>query len=225
MKEDNLKIQVYNQKGEVIGEEKLNPQIFGLKVNPYLIHQVIVVQEANKRQPLAHTKTRGEVRGGGAKPWRQKGTGRARAGSIRSPIWIGGGVVFGPRKERVFKKKINKKAKRLALLMVLSDRVENKKLLLVDKLELKEGKTKEMVNILNNFPFKKKKTLIVLGKIDKKIIRASANIPLVKTILADSLNVKDILNHEFIFLTKNSLPVIESTYLKNKNKKIKKEKN
>jgi len=125
---------VYNQQGEKVGQVDLPAELFGVPLNRDLVHQVVVTQMANSRQVLAHTKDRSEVRGGGAKPWRQKGTGRARHGSIRSPIWVGGGVAFGPTKERVFAKKINKKMKRQALFMVLSSKVKDKEIVLLDKI-------------------------------------------------------------------------------------------
>lgn len=143
-----LKIAVYNQKGEQIGDQKLNEAIFGIKINPAVVHQAVIAQLANVRKVLAHTKTRGEVRGGGKKPWRQKGTGRARHGSIRSPIWIGGGVTFGPRKERNYKLKINKKVKQKSIFMALSDKVANSKFILLDVLELPAAKTKEMAKLI-----------------------------------------------------------------------------
>jgi len=144
----SILIKIYNQEAEPVGEIKLSDKVFGVKVNESLVHQAMVTQMANQRQVLAHTKDRSEVRGGGRKPWRQKGTGRARAGSIRSPIWIGGGVTFGPRKERNFKKKINQKMKQKAILMVLSDKVANNNLMILDKLEMKEFKTKMFAEML-----------------------------------------------------------------------------
>jgi len=146
-----IKVKVYNQKAETVGEINLSEKVFNLKINEALVHQALVTQMANQRQVLAHTKGRSEVKGGGRKPWRQKGTGRARAGSIRSPIWIGGGITFGPRKERNFKKKINKKMKQKAILMILTDRVKSHSLLVIDKLEAAEYKTKIFAEILRGF--------------------------------------------------------------------------
>ncbi|MCU0679458.1 MAG: 50S ribosomal protein L4, partial [Planctomycetes bacterium] len=144
----SIKIKVYNQSGEATKEIELNPDVFGVAANPALVHQAYVAQIANERQVLAHTKDRSEVRGGGRKPWRQKGTGRARAGSSRSPLWIGGGVTFGPTKDRNFKKNINRKMKQKALLMALSDRASQNNLFLIDKLEMAEYKTKVFNNLL-----------------------------------------------------------------------------
>lgn len=143
-----IKINIYNQKAEAVGEMELADRIFGVPANQNLVHQAVVAQMANSRQVLAHTKDRSEVRGGGKKPWRQKGTGRARAGSSRSPIWKGGGVTFGPRKERNFSKKINKKMRQKAILMALSDKVASNNLLVLDKLEMDNYKTKVFNKIL-----------------------------------------------------------------------------
>lgn len=142
------KATVYNQEGAIVGSQDLSEEIFGVKPKMAVIHQVVTAMMANRRQVLAHTKDRGEVRGGGKKPWRQKGTGRARHGSIRSPLWVGGGVTFGPTKERNFKKKINDKMRRKAIFMCLSDRVADKKLILLDEIKLDEIKTKRMVELI-----------------------------------------------------------------------------
>jgi len=144
------KAAVYNVKAEKVKDIELNPAIFNVEAKESVVHQVAVAQMANSRVAIAHTKTRGEVRGGGAKPWRQKGTGRARAGSNRSPIWVGGGITFGPRKDRNFSQKVNKKMKTRALFMCLSDKVSNNLLVLLDKLSLENGKTKEVVEVIKN---------------------------------------------------------------------------
>ncbi len=205
---------VYNMKGEVVGEEKLDPDIFDVETKVGLIHQAVLAQAANRRQVLAHTKNRGEVRGGGIKPWRQKGTGRARQGSIRSPLWVGGGVVFGPRKDRNFKQKINKKMKRKALLMCLSDRARDEKIVLIDKLEMDGFKTKKFLEILNNLPNKEKKTLLVLTNNDKKVIKSAANLPYVETTEARGLNVADVLNHNYLMIPVESLRAVEKNLKK-----------
>ena len=142
-------LKVYNQKAEEVGEVKLNDKVFDVDMNQDLLHQAMVAQMSNERQVLAHTKDRSEVSGGGRKPWRQKGTGRARVGTIRSPIWIGGGVTFGPTKNRNFTKNINKKMKRKALLIVLSDKANNENITIMDKLAAKEYKTKPINDMLN----------------------------------------------------------------------------
>jgi len=207
-----LNLPVYNIQGEKTGTIELSEKIFGLKINNDLVYQAITVQMAARRTPLAHTKERGEVRGGGRKPWRQKGTGRARHGSIRSPIWRGGGTTFGPRKEKVFAKKINKKAKRKALLMVLSSKVKDKELVILDKLELKEPKTKLMAEIINKLFKKQVSILIATPKKDENIIRANRNLPYTKTIAANSLNTIDLLSFKYLFLDKEAIKVIEKTY-------------
>ena len=207
-------ISAYNMKGDKVGTVKLPPEIFDVKINTDLIHQAVVAQLANKRQVIAHAKGRSEVRGGGRKPWRQKGTGRARHGSIRSPIWRGGGVTFGPTKERVFKKKINKKMKQKALFMVLTSKVKDDELILLDKLEQKEPKTKLMADILKNVLKKEQEsTLVVIPKKDENIIRANRNIPYTKTLRADSLNVLDLLSFKYLLMPKEAIKVIQDTYV------------
>ncbi|TSC95663.1 MAG: LSU ribosomal protein L4P [Parcubacteria group bacterium Athens1014_10] len=211
-----MKAKIYNQEGKETGEQELNPDIFGLKVKSELIHQAMVAQLANLRQPWAHVKTKGEVSGGGKKPWKQKGTGRARAGSIRSPLWRGGGAIFGPRKEKNYKQKVNKKVRKQALLMCLSDKVNTHKLILVDKLELPEIKTKKMAEILEKLPSKKNKTLIILNKDNKNVIQSSKNIPFVKSVFANNLNIMDLLNYKYVLLPLKGLELLEKTYLPKK---------
>jgi len=208
-----VKVKLYNMEGKVLGEEKLEPSIFNVVVKPGLIQQAVRTIQANSRLGLAHTKIRSEVRGGGRKPWRQKGTGRARVGSIRSPLWRGGGIIFGPRNNRNYSLKMNKKARRKALFMTLSDKVKNKKIILLDKLEINKIKTKAFLKILSKLPVEKT-ILTILPKNDKNIIYSVRNLPYVKTILADSLNVIDILAHEYLIMPRDSLKVISKTYLK-----------
>lgn len=212
-----LELAVYDMEGKEVSKVSLPPQIFGLKVNHDLVKQAVEAQMSQARVPYAHAKGRGEVRGGGKKPWRQKGTGRARHGSIRSPLWRGGGVTFGPRKEKVFAKKINKKMKRQALLMVLSGKVKDDELILLDDLKIEKPKTKEIVEIIKNLKSKIKKvldkgTLIILPKKDDNIIWATRNIPQVATIGADSLNVVDLLSYKYLLIPKQTIEVIEKTY-------------
>ncbi|PKL72367.1 50S ribosomal protein L4 [Candidatus Kuenenbacteria bacterium HGW-Kuenenbacteria-1] len=218
------KITIYNQEGNRVEEQELNSTIFDVKINPEVIHQVIVAQMANARQVLAHTKTRGEIRGGGKKPWKQKGTGRARAGTIRSPLWKGGGIVFGPSKERNFSKKVNKKMKKKALFMVLADKVKSDWMITLDKLELTEGKTKEILKVLENLnklfqsteeeKQKKEKILIVIENKNENLIRATKNISRIGTIRADCLNIVDLLKYKYLLITKKGIQKIEKTYLK-----------
>ncbi len=206
-------VKCYDQLGKVVSQTRLPSEVFGVKVNPDLVHQVVVSQMANRRRVIAHTKSRAEVRGGGRKPWRQKGTGRARAGSIRSPIWRGGGVTFGPTKKRVFKKKINKKMKRKALLMVLSGKVKNNLLILLDKIKIDEPKTKLMAKILEKLQVQGS-CLIALSRMDKNLILAARNFPELETIQAKDLNALDVLNFKYLLLPKDSVKTIEETFLK-----------
>jgi len=195
--------------GEAVGEENLDPALFGIEVKVGLVHQAVIAQLANRRQVVAHTKNRGEVSGGGIKPWKQKGTGRARQGSIRSPLWVGGGVVFGPRNDRNFTQKINKKMKRKALLMCLSDRAKEEKIVLIDKLELDNFKTKKFLEIVNKLPNKEKKTLLVLADNNKKIVKSAANLSYIKTVEARGLNVADVLQHDYLMIPINALRLME----------------
>ncbi len=206
------KVKVYNLTGEVLKEEELNPQVFGIAVKPELVQQVIEAQLANRRQVLAHTKGRGEVRGGGRKPWRQKGTGRARHGSIRSPLWKGGGVIFGPTKERNYTKAVNKKVKQKALKMVLSDKVNHEAIILMENLSINEPKTKKMVEMMKKLPLKDKSTLIILDKKDDNIIRSCRNLPLIDTLPVESLNVVDLLKFEYLLTTVKAIKRIETIY-------------
>ena len=207
------RVNTYNTEGKKIGTAMLPPEIFAIKINTDLVHQVVVAQLANSRQVIAHTKGRSEVRGGGRKPWRQKGTGRARHGSIRSPIWRGGGVTFGPTKERVFKKKINKKMKRKALFMVLTSKIKDDELILLDKLEIKGAKTKPMAEMIENILKKKQKSvLVVIPQKNENIARANKNIPYTKTLRADSLNVLDLLSFKYLLMPEEAIKVIEKTY-------------
>jgi len=209
-----MKITIYDQEGKEAGTTLLPKEIFDVKINPNLIHQVVVSQMANRRKVIAHTKTRGEVSGGGKKPWRQKGLGRARHGSIRSPIWRHGGVVFGPTKEKVFIKKIPKKMKRKALLMILSAKAKNNLLVLLDKLKLEQIKTKLMAEILGKLPSKNESCLIALPKAAKNLILAAKNIPNIKTIQTKDLNTLDLLSFKYLVMPKESIKIIKETFLK-----------
>ena len=209
-----MTIDVYNQKGEKVEKAELPKEIFGLKVNSDLIHQVVLSQQSNRRQNTAKAKGRGEVRGGGRKPWRQKGTGRARHGSIRSPLWKGGGVTFGPTTERNYKKVIPKKMRRKAVLQILSAKSNEDVILILDKIETKKIKTKDMVNALNKLFLQKGSGLIVLPKIDKKIILSVRNIPKTGTIQAKDLNALDLLNYKYVIMPKESINVIKKTFVK-----------
>ncbi len=199
-----MKYPVYNTKGEKTGMIDLPKKIFGVEPNHDTIYQTVVLQMSNRRQKVAHTKDREEVRGGGKKPWRQKGTGRARHGSIRSPIWKGGGVTFGPRNEKSFKKKINKKTKKKALFMVLSKKAKDNFLFVLEDIDLKEAKTKLMVEILKNLNIEKKVIIATLAK-DKNVFMASRNIPKVSIMPVLDLNALDLLSSSYLVLTKEGI--------------------
>jgi len=209
-----MKYQVLNQEGKKIKETLLPKEIFGVKINSNLVHQIVVSQMSNKRAGTAHVKDRGDVRGGGKKPWRQKGLGKARHGSTRSPIWVGGGVSFGPTKEKNFKKKIPKKMRRLALSMVLSTKVNDKSMVLLDELKIEKPKTKIMTEILKNLSCQKGSTLFALSSLDKDVIRATRNIPKTKTIQAKDLNCLDLLNFKFLVMSEKSIEIIKETFFK-----------
>ena len=194
------KVKVYNLSGEVVGEEELAPEVFEIEINPVVVQQVVEAQMANSRQVLSHTKGRSEIRGGGKKPWRQKGTGRARHGSIRSPLWVGGGVTFGPTKARNFSKSVNKKVKKKALAMVLTDKVKHENLILLDELTIAEPKTKLLVELLQKLPSKDKKTMIVLDKKNENIIKSAKNLQKILTENYQALNVVDLLKYEYLLL-------------------------
>ncbi len=237
----SIKIKIYDREAKETGEMQLSDKVFGVAANEALVHQAMRTQMANERQVLAHTKDRSEVRGGGKKPWRQKGTGRARAGSSRSPIWTGGGVTFGPTKDRNFKKNINKKMRQKAMLMVLSDKVKNGRLLILDELKAEEYKTKIMDKTLRNLEglygakpatepkqdktVKKdggeeksknkrtKRSLVVLYDAKSETVKYSGrNLAGVKILYADNINIVDLLTYRNLIATKGSIEKIEKIY-------------
>ncbi len=208
----DLKVKLYNFEGKELGNQDLNADFFGVKVNPIVVQQVVVAQNANSRQVLAHTKGRAEVRGGGRKPWKQKGTGRARHGSIRSPLWIGGGVTFGPTSERNFAQKVNKKVKQQALAMAFSDKVAENRLVLVDTYSLTDPKTKTLASVLQKLPNKNQSTLIVTASVEDNMVKASKNLPRVETIYYGSLNIVDLLKYKYILVNQDLLTKIEKHY-------------
>lgn len=208
-----MKIPVYNSEGKEIEKLELSNAVFALERNDDLIHQVFVSIEANKRQVLAHTKTRGERAGSGIKPWRQKGTGRARVGSVRSPIWRKGGIIFGPRKNRNFGKKVNRKMNSKAIAMVLSGKIKEKELRVIDKLEMPKKKTKAMVKILESLKISGR-ILIAFSDKEKGLRLASQNIDKVANILTDQLNVSDMLNNKYLLMSKESVKMLENKYSK-----------
>ncbi len=195
--------------GKEVGTIELNDGIFDAKINEHLVHMSVVQHLANKRQGTQKAKTRGEVSGGGRKPWRQKGTGHARQGSTRSPQWKGGGVVFAPV-PRDYSFKLNKKEKRAALRSALTSRVKEDKFIVLDELKFDEIKTKQMVRVLNNLNVEK--ALIVIGENDKNIVHSARNLEKVATAQADSINTYDILKYNTVIATKDAVEKIEEVY-------------
>lgn len=209
-----MKVVVYNQEGKESGEMTLPKEIFEVPLNADLVHQVLISQTANKRQVSAHTKTRGEVRGGGRKPWRQKGTGRARHGSIRSPLWKGGGVTGGPRNDKVYEKDIPKKMRKKALYMVLSEKVKNNLLVVLDTMVMENAKTKTMAAMIKKLPASKASRLIAYNNGDKKVFLASRNIAKTGASETRNLNVVDLLNYKYLLISKDGVKEIEKTLTK-----------
>lgn len=205
------KVALYSMDGTAVGDIDLSDDIFGVEVNHHVMHQVVKMQLANKRQGTQSALTRAEVRGGGAKPWRQKGTGRARHGSIRSPIWRKGGVVFAP-KPRSYRYSLPKKVRRLAMKSALSSKVNEEAILVLDSLELKEAKTKEMAKVLDNFNINKKALIVLEGK-NETVERAARNIPGVKLSYVNTLNVLDILNYDNFVITQDAVKKVEEVYV------------
>ena len=199
-----------------MSEVGLNEAIFGLPWNADLVHQAVRVAFANQRPVLASTKDRSEVRGGGRKPWRQKGTGRARHGSIRSPLWRGGGVTFGPTTERNFKLKINKKMAQKAFLTAFSGKAKDNEILILDDLKLSAPKTKEMAKVMSNFS-QIKNALLVMSEQSENVKRAAKNLPNLKVININNLNILDILKYQYIILTKSGIEYLNKKYSKKSN--------
>lgn len=212
-----LTVPVYNQEGQPTGTLDLLPSVFGVRVRPAVLHQAIVAQQANARHAIAHTKTRGEVRGGGRKPWRQKGTGRARHGSIRSPIWVGGGTTFGPRSTRVFALKINTKMRRAALRMALSDKVASKRFVVLEDFTPLEQKTKAAKRVLDAVTThamgsgRRPTALLVLPKERRDAVHSVRNLPRTMPIAAAHLNTHDVVRSEMIVATRAAIAYLEST--------------
>ena len=209
-----MKTELYNVENKPVGTIELPEDIFGAKWKPDLVHQIIEAMRANVRQPWAHAKGRGEVRGGGKKPWRQKGTGRARHGSTRSPIWSGGGVSHGPQKERSYAKKINKKMRRAALFSALSKKLSDHELQVIDALHIAEPKTKMAAKMVSHFREQKKPAslLIIPQAGEKNIYRAARNLKKTKTLDPTSLNVYDILRHKMILIDQRALSSISEHF-------------
>ncbi|MBI5728286.1 MAG: 50S ribosomal protein L4 [Candidatus Magasanikbacteria bacterium] len=200
-------VSLYNQSGVAVGKVALADKVFGLKPKISLIHQVYHALRANARQPWADTKDRGEVRGGGKKPWKQKGTGRARHGSIRSPIWRHGGVTFGPLSTRNYKQKINQKMKQQAVRMCLSGKVAENSLLVVETL-VSDGHTKTLAELRGKLPCDRKTTLLIAPAKDELLLRAAKNIPRVQTVRAGDVNVVDLLHHKYVLTSKAGIDAL-----------------
>ena len=203
------KVSVYNMEGKEVGSMELNDAVFGVNVNEHLVDMAVVQQLANNRQGTQKAKTRSEVRGGGRKPWRQKGTGHARQGSTRAPQWTGGGVVFAPT-PRDYSFKMNRKEKRAALKSALTSRVQENKLIVVDELKFDEIKTKKFAEVLKNLNLDK--ALVVLNENDEKVVMSAKNIPTVKTTQINTINVYDVLKYNTVVLTKAAAESIEEVY-------------
>jgi len=203
------KVAVYDITGAKTGEMELNDSVFGVEVNESVLHQAVVMQLASQRLGTAATKTRGLVRGGGRKPWKQKGTGRARAGSTRSPIWVGGGTTFGPQ-PRSYAFSMPRKQRRLAIKSALTAKLQDGELVVVDSIAFDAPKTKNVIDMLNSFNTTSKKNLIITGEMLENVEKSARNIPGVKAIpAASSLNVYDLLYHDKVFVTKDAITRIE----------------
>lgn len=214
-----MNTKVYSQKAEPLHDLDLSEKVFGVTVNQDLIHQALLAQQGNERQNLADTKDRSEVSGGGKKPWKQKGTGRARAGSSRSPIWIGGGVTFGPTSDRNFSKKINKKMRQKALAMVLSNKVANNALVVVDNLDLAEFKTKNFETVLKAIETKilkdERRDVLVMSDVKNEKLKYSArNLTGVTVINLENINIVDLLKSRYLVATEAAIKNLETQYSK-----------
>jgi large subunit ribosomal protein L4 len=207
-----MKITVYNQSGEEVGKMDLEDRVFGIEPREELVHKAVIAQLASKRSASASTKNRAAVRGGGAKPYRQKGTGRARQGTIRAGHYRGGGVIFGPTPERNYSKKIPAKARRLALNSCFSDKVRNYRLKVLDKIDFSEYKTKAVLEILRNLEIESSKVLFVVDEKNGYFSKSAANIPGVKVLYAGSINVYDLLYNDYVVLTREAAGKIGEVY-------------
>ena len=202
-------VSVYNTDGKEVEKIDLSDNIFGVEINETLVHKAVVAHLANRRQGTQSALTRSEVRGGGKKPWRQKGTGHARQGSIRAPQWTGGGVVFAP-KPRDYSQKMNKREKQIALFSVLTSKVQDDKLIVVDSLDMETPKTAAFVKVLGNL--KAEKALVVTNEKNDNLVLSARNIPDVKTVPTNAINVYDILKYESLIITKDAVKAIEEVY-------------
>lgn len=204
------KVNVYNMQGEQVEQMELNDAIFNIEVSEHAVYEVVKNQLANKRQGTQSTKTRAEVRGGGRKPWRQKGTGRARAGSTRAPHWIGGGVAFAP-KPRDYSYKTPKKIKRLAMKSALTSKVVENEIIVIDEFKIDSPKTKEMVNILSKLSADRKALIVTLNP-ESNVIKSANNLPNVQTTIVSNLNVYELLKYNSLIITKEAVRKVEEVY-------------
>lgn len=209
-----MKLDVFNKKNEKVGDISVAESIFAAAWKSNLVHQVVVSQLSNKRKPWAHTKDRREVSGGGKKPWRQKGTGRARHGSIRSPLWVGGGVALGPRNERSYEKKINRKMERAAIFSILSKKLADGEVKIIDNFSVPEKKTKAFKDSFKTLfsELKNKSVLVVTGEKDRNIFIAGRNLPKVTIVDAKNLNPYELLAHNYVLLDKEAITGIKSNF-------------
>lgn len=207
------KVSVYNKEGKEAGKIDLADTIFGVTPREAVIHQVYLARMANARQPWAHTKDKSEVSGGGKKPWKQKGTGRARHGSIRSPIWKGGGVTFGPLNIRNYTQKVNKKMNNQAVKMCFSGKVNEEKFLVLEDF-ISDGKTKIVSDLRKKLPGNGKTTLFITSGKDENLLRAANNVPNIDVGRAEDINVVDLLHHQYVITTKEAINAIEERFAK-----------
>lgn len=208
-----MKATLYNQKGEKKGEVTLAKNVFEAKVNESLVHAYLMYQQANERMPIAHTLSKGEVRGGGRKPWRQKGTGRARQGSIRNPHWKGGGVAFGPKKWQNYEKIMPKKMRRGALFSILSEKAKDGKVIALDKFDMEKPKTKDFAAMLAKMPVERN-VLVILNRSEETLQKSAGNHRNAKVILSGYMNPADLLKYDCLLFTETALKDIETTYAK-----------
>ena len=210
-----MKIKVYNLAGNETGEISLNEKVFGVKIKPEVVHEVYLAQMGNAREPWAHTKTKGEVRGGGKKPWKQKGTGRARHGSIRSPIWTGGGITFGPLSERNYKSKINKKTRQVATRMCLTDKATGGAMFAIEDFNFSDLKTKNFAGLVKKLPAGFKSFLVLTGGDENKnVYRITKNLKKIETAKAVDASVASLLNNQAIIISKIGIEEVEKVLSK-----------
>lgn len=207
------KVKVYNSEGKQVGDKQLSGDVFGVAVKPSVVHEVMLALQANARKPYAHTQVRGEVTGGGKKPWKQKGTGQARQGSTRAPQWKGGAVIFGPRSERDYTVKINAKVKKQAFVMALSDKLASGKLILIEAVAAPKGKTRELASLLAKLPVPGK-AVVAIPVRDELLSRSVKNLKKVNLVTTSSLGLLDLLRSETLVLTSAAADKLEAKYAK-----------